>query len=78
MRTRHEYDIKLVPVISELDHPLHVWEHPPVDYYGHGEYPRWLRKPGANAPQVKEVRTIKPDCRCIECQMKRSDYKEWR
>ncbi len=44
-----------IPVIDELDlSRRNVYEHPPLDPY-RGEYPRYLREPGKNAPLTKTV-----------------------
>ena len=48
---------RLVPVIEPMDYlRCNVYEHPPLDYYRCGEYPRFLRAPGVNAPQTRRVR----------------------
>ena len=35
---------QLVPIIKPLDFRF-VYEHTPLDYYGRGEYPRFIRPP---------------------------------
>lgn len=43
----------LVPVIEPLDlRRRNVYEHPPLDPYK-GEYPRYLREPGASRPRTE-------------------------
>ncbi len=38
-----------VPIIEPLDHRrANVYEHTPLDPYGSGEYPRFIRPPGAH------------------------------
>lgn len=38
-----------VPIVGRL--PLHLmYEHPPLNYYKYGEYPRFIRPPHDNAP----------------------------
>lgn len=38
-----------VPIPERLDMRT-IWEHPPLDYYRYGQYPRFIRKPG-NQPE---------------------------
>lgn len=46
----------LIPVVEPPDFRRgNVYEHPPMDYYRYGEYPRYLRKPGLNQPETKTV-----------------------
>lgn len=49
---------KRVPVIEPLDHRrANVYEHTPLDPYRYGEYPRFIRPPGAHGePRWKWVR----------------------
>jgi hypothetical protein len=49
-------DPYLIPIIEPMDpRRCNVYEHTPLDYYGSGEYPRFLRPPGANQGQTRTV-----------------------
>ena len=41
-----------VPIIEEINIE-NVWEHPPLDYYRYGEYPRFLRNPNPGVHKWK-------------------------
>lgn len=52
---------KLIPVVDPMDpRRLNVYEHTPLDYYRYGEYPRYIRPPGANRPITKTVWVAEP------------------
>jgi hypothetical protein len=46
-----------VPIIKEID-PRTMWEHPPLDYYKYGEYPRFIRPPHSPDCEWKWERRI--------------------
>ena len=46
----------LIPIIEPMDPRRgNVYEHTPLDYYKHGEYPRFIRPVDAHRPQTKTV-----------------------
>jgi hypothetical protein len=50
-----------VPLPDPIN-PVSVWEHTPADYYGSGEYPRFLRPVG---PRLGDHPTER---RCVDSQ----------
>lgn len=49
-----------IPVPTPLN-PVAVWEHTPLDYYGRGEYPRFLRPVGPRAGDHETRWERRPD-----------------
>ena len=50
-----------VPVIEPLDFRRgNVFEHTPLDYYRYGEYPRFIRPPGAHPQPRTEWKWVPP------------------